>query len=157
MKQALSVSVLPLLCCSCATTLLRVELRLRATEPPVERIHLVQPSSIASGKPKVVREDGEFTYYTWSALLHGTRRGFLVVDLLPSAGEQQTEVYDLRRCGLSRRTDWSSWRSPQSVGQPGKWGSVPFQILHNIDAASAGEDAEEKYSQFRYTLERRRP
>ncbi len=136
---------------SCGTTEITCELRSRREGNAIERINLLQNTSMSSSKlgPNPVRQDNNYSYYEYSGLLHGGRKAFIVVDF-----GARSEIYNLSRSGLQLRSEWGSWIDPHFVQDEVEGGSVAFDVLYSLLKASAKEDSFEKNTNLRYKHER---
>lgn len=133
-----------------------VEVRVDKASPKINRFHLVQHESMSSSKinPETSRSDSDYKYYEYSALLHDRRKCLIVIDLEPTSDSlKRSEIYDLKKHGLSISSVWSEWRDPDATVNPSHVLGSAFQALETQKPPSNLYQSPKK-TNLRYRIER---
>ena len=133
-----------------------VEVRVNKSAPDVKRLSKVGYYGMSSGpaRPKPDRNDENYVYYEYSALIQDRKKCMLVIDFeaLPN-GVEYSDIYDLKKHGLSLRSQWSSWIEPNAAVKPTHVLGSSFQALHTKNAPQQDSPGVSKASQIRYRIE----
>jgi hypothetical protein len=126
----LSMTLLLVSLCGCATKSLLVEVRTDNTAPRVKRIHFVDSGSVSSGalSPQPIRQDEKSTVFSNHGLIHGPGTGFVVVDLDKTG---RSEVYELNWVGFRNQKEWSDWITPDVSGATDNGRHICMRLLYD--------------------------
>lgn len=121
---------------SCISTkLLYVEVRVDKRNPQIGNISIIKnTSSSSTSSPTITKSDNDYNYYEFSSLFESNRKCNAIVEFSANRdGIAISEVYDLKKHGLSLRRNWSQWLTSDSTFTPsdglglGSW----YSLMHN--------------------------